>query len=646
MSEIIYLGDPLFSRGPDGKPKSLIATAFPHYDTLVTLPTIHALQIEAFVDARKQQRVAEGAELTKEEEKEIRNDAVPLVIDGDFVQIRPDPDDMPLAFRADKLLQKEVSKRQIKYLNVFNEKVRDALKRRGELYRIARLPTSRDEMKDQLLRAKTALGGQPIYYFNATTGTRVLTCHEFARLGDLDGPQLRQHLAEICKFSARSNAKHHAEVTFYMADDSFTAESFAGYDFAAMEEKDLRAVFEDLRRRFQCAVPPEFREDNLDHGSWRHHMFSALVTETDEVLQEEVLLSLSPEFFMQIRWLPGGRIRNGDLVFDEVFQEELHDPCAQNAREFLYNLVRGHEDLEYVNIGLVVNSLSRRPQCEGRREVYVAVIKRRAEASESVSVIRLQKWGVREHLNDGFSEPYAMYKSDEYTEYILDRRFACRYLGMNVLRGIHARKICERYSASWTGPRGIMIWSPYFERAYVYGIATDKMPRPLFEDPEFCQRFARLLGRAAASDIITGRCDMNGNCLFDDGDEIVIQDEDGMPDKIILAEQPGTFRDFRRPLPALAAAYADPVNRRRDWLANPGEFARVYLEAFVERFACIQDKYRKRRKAFDTLFQNRPYNTEGSFAYRWEQVLKRLDQTDPLELAKLIQANIRLRVGS
>lgn len=645
MSAINYFGAPLFAPGPEGKPTWLIATAFPHYDTVVTLRTIHALQIEAFVEA-KRQRPAGAAPMTAEEEREIRKDAVPLVLDGDCVQIRPDPDDMPLAFRADKLLRREFSKRRIKYLNVFNEKVRDALKRRGELYRIARLPTSRQEIKEKILQAKVALGGRPIYYYNATTGNRALTCQEFSQLGDLEGPQLRRHLVEIREFSGRSNAQLHPEITFYMADDSFTSESFACYDFATMAESDLRAVFEDLRRRFQCAVPPEFREDNLDNGSWRHHMFSALVTETDELLQEEVLLSLSPEFFMQVRWLPGGRIRNGELAFDEVFHEQLQDPSAQNAREFLYNLVRSHEDLEYVNIGRVVNSLSRRPQGEGRREVYLAVMKRRGEPSESVSVIRLQKWGVREHLNDGLPEPNAMYKSDEYTEYILDRRFACRYLEMNILQGISARKICEHYVGPGAGPGGIMIWSPYFERAYVDGIATDKMPRSSFGNPEFCRRFARLLGEAAAPDLITGRCDMHGHCLFDDGDEIVIQDESDMPAEIILAEQPGTFRSYRQPLEDLAAAYADPVNRRRDWVANPEEFARIYVEAFTARFVSIQDKYRTRRKAFDTLFQNRPYNPEGSFAFRWEQVLKRLDQTDPAELAKIIQANIRLAVGS
>ena len=76
-------------------------------------------------------------------------------------------------------------------------------------------------------------------------------------------------------------------------------------------------------------------------------------------------------------------------------------------------------------------------------------------------------------------------------------------------------------------------------------------PRTRCRDPvlgiEFCRRFARLLGEAAAPDLITGRCDMHGHCLFDDGDEIVIRTSD-MPAEIILAEQPGTFRSYRQPL--------------------------------------------------------------------------------------------------
>ena len=470
----------------------------------------------------------------------------------------------------------------------------------------------------------------------------------------MEESELRGHLAEIQEFSLQSNSHSYPEIGFFMADVSFAAETFAPFDFRALESKALRAVYEDLCRRFHDAVEPAFWEDSLDDDTWRNRMFSALIAETGDVVQEDVLLALSPEFHMQIQWLPGGRIINGELLFDEVFHEDHCNsgdsqrelPCDHNVREFLYNLVRSYEDLEYVNIGRVVNSLSRRPQRRGRREVYIAVIKRNGHAEELVSIIRMQKWGVREHLNDGLPLLQAMFRSDEYTEYVLDRRFACHHLGMNIPKHINTRKVCEQYVGSQMGPTGTVIWSPYFRRAYIRGIATDKMPRQRFQDADFSLRFARLLGIAAAPNIIVGRCDdIEKKVLFDDGDEVVIEDASGMPIDIVVADQTGTFADYRKPLQASAAAYADPINRRLEYLPDPETFARAYLDAFVEKFSCVQEKYRRRRKQFDTLFKNRPYSEDGSFAYRWEQILKRLDDTDPSELAQLIQASLQAAVA-
>ena len=308
--------------------------------------------------------------------------------------------------------------------------------------------------------------------------------------------------------------------------------------------------------------------------------------------------------------------------------------------------MRSYEDLEYANIGRVVNSLSRRPQRRGRRDVYIAVIKRLSYPQEIVSIIRMQKWGVREHMGDGVPLLHAMFKSDEYTEYVLDRRFACHHLGMNIPKHITTRKVCERYVGCQTGPAGTMIWSPYFRRAYIPGIATDKMPRQRFRDASFSLEFARQLGLAAAPNIIVGRCDdIEEKVLFDDGDEVVIEDAQGMPVEIKVADQTGTFVDYLKPLQASAAAYADPVNRRIEYLPDPEGFARAYLDAFIEKFSCVQEKYRRRRKAFDTLFKNRPYSVDGSLAYRWEQVLKRLDQTDPRELAEIIQSHLQIQVA-
>ena len=91
-----------------------------------------------------------------------------------------------------------------------------------------------------------------------------------------------------------------------------------------------------------------------------------------------------------------------------------------------------------------------------------------------------------------------------------------------------------------------------------------------------------------------------------------------------------------------APFYAGPVNRRRDDVPDPAQFADVYLKAFGSRFRRLQAEYRRRRRAFDTLFKYRKWDPNGSFAYRWEQILARLDRTDANALTEVIRENLNL----
>ena len=77
-------------------------------------------------------------------------------------------------------------------------------------------------------------------------------------------------------------------------------------------------------------------------------------------------------------------------------------------------------------------------------------------------------------------------------------------------------------------------------------------------------------------------------------------------------------------------------------MPDPKAFATAYLNAFREELVSIQGDYRKRRRAFDTLFKHCKYDSGGSFAYRWECVLRRLDHTDPDELVEAIRRQIRV----
>ena len=74
--------------------------------------------------------------------------------------------------------------------------------------------------------------------------------------------------------------------------------------------------------------------------------------------------------------------------------------------------------------------------------------------------------------------------------------------------------------------------------------------------------------------MIVGRCDLQGRVVFDDGDEVVIENEHGLPVEIVVADQMGTFADYRTELEHFAAR----ICRRRSiagspLLADPEEFA-------------------------------------------------------------------------
>ncbi len=120
----------------------------------------------------------------------------------------------------------------------------------------------------------------------------------------------------------------------------------------------------------------------------------------------------------------------------------------------------------------------------------------------------------------------------------------------------------------------------------------------------------------------------------------MVFDPGGMPHDIVVADHTGTFNDYACPLAEFTAKYALPVTRRRSSLPDPASFARAYCAAFEDRFQRIQDDYRRRRKAFDSLFLHLPAQAPGSFAYRWKRVLARLDETSPRALAAAVRGNI------
>jgi hypothetical protein len=638
--------------------KCRIATLFVTDRVLVTLPGIHATQRQAWIDLVEDRRKEAGVgPLSGDEYTALWNDAVDLIIEDGIAYIRPEPTKMDLAFAGDDLLQEKTSKQKIKFLLAYHPAVRRAVRRRGELWRIAPVPESTDDTKKLIRNSRTGIGGRAIYYYNKYTGTRFLTYQEFVGLGTYAESLLRQHLAEIRACAERVNTQKNSELRFFAADRTFSARDFAPHDFDAMPSDQLWSMFDHLKERFRKAVDPVFLHDDLDSAPWRHKMAAELVPPRrllDEDVPEEDVLGLSAEFHLNVLWLPGARIEHDELCFDSVFDAAGCDPqlralCHDIVRKMIFNFVREYGPLEYVNIGQVMEPMIRpgggrvRPRPSGgRREVYLAELKFADRDQESLRVIRFMKYDVRHYLELGKKLEEAMILAEDYREWVLNRRLACRQLTMDVPRWIHDHKVREWYSLDPNRPdRGFPIWSTYFERAYVYGVASDKIPPHRFESLEYSLRFARLMGEAAATNLIVGRSHPSGYVYFDDGDEVIIEDKDHMPAEIVVADPTGAFNNFAGDLKDSLGNYASPIRSRIGRVPQPHSFLEAYLDGFLEKFQAIQQEYRTRQRIFHSFFRHEPEDERGNLSYRWRLILERLNQANPAEIAEIIRQQVK-----
>jgi hypothetical protein len=651
--QLRLIGPHPFAKDNGGQQLTRIGTLFPDQSILYTqAPGVHAWQRLAFIELLNAERSGQDRPpLTSAEEEQLCAGSVDLVFEADHVLIRPDPARIELALAADDLLQLVISKRQVKFLSVADPRLRDAIKQRGEYWRLSSLPKTHDGKRILVLGSKVSISGLAIYFYNRLTGTRWLTYQEFEQLGTLDPPTLRRHLQEIADHGVRFNRLGHPEVDFFGVDQGhFGTKAFSSVTYDQMPEQQLRGHYEDLKQQFRAAVPEVLAKDDLQNKTWTQRMLSTLFLEGNESETEQILSGLSPEFFLQIEWLPGGRFEEGEFLVDSVFDEaashpadaELQRLCDPRAKEIILNFTRDYGRLDYINVGRLPESLSLgRPQSEGRRGVYLVEFHVRDQEVPVRRFLRLQKWGVWEHLDEGKDLLESILESDEYTDYLLDRRLGCRQLGMNLCRRSVMRRLNEIYAGANERHRGQVIRTTYFERDYVPGIATDKLPVERFSRPGYACQLAALLGHAAASSMIVGRSLTDARPAFDDGDEVVLEAEGGLPVEILVADHSGAFTEYTLPLQSFAEDYARPVNKREGIVPEPIQFAEAYLAAFHDQYTRIQNDYRKRRKAFDNLFRHCKYDPAGSFAFRWECVLRRLDGTEVEDITAAIRRHVR-----
>ena len=657
----------LFAKNPDGTYVSSIATLFPRHKLLLNRPPMHWMQqCLVFPEWFRKQR--ETAGLTAPGKAKVdweSRECVDLVLDaGDVVLIRPELERMDLALAADELLQTvfKVPKHRVRFLSVHVPRVRQVLRERGELWRISTPPTDPPEVQRTIANCRVAIREAPLYYHSRLTGTRWLTFAGFDGLGGLEDAALARQLGEIAEFSVRRNRHGNPEVDFFAADvRQFGSPLFVGLAPATMGSADLRRRYAELLERFREATPAAFHQDRPRDEGWRDAMFKTITGSARDDQTTEVLLDPGAEQWLKIRWLPGGRFHKREFIFESVFPQPDSEPADEQlkplwdplARGFIANFIREYGDVEYLNLGRVETQRGTPPPHGARRGVYLAEVKVRGENHPRLLFLRLQRWGIRERLLEPDENRRlkdlvrAVFETEEYVDYTLDRRLACLQLGVRLPHRVHMRRVAERYPGPLAEYVGRYFPVIYYEREYLPGIPSNRISSAKLNDPAYACALARLLGQAAALNIVVGRTDTPNPAtaptviLFDEGDEVVVEGSDGLPREVVLTDHGGTFADYLTPsLLTFAEAYAAPLNRRWGQVQDPQEFAVIYLDAFRQEFEGLQNEYRRFPEAFDNLFKHL-VNSPGGFADRWEQVLKLMNTTNATALVEAIRGFIK-----
>lgn len=646
------LGDSIFAKNPDGTLKSRIGTLFFRTPGLVTLRGVHAMQRIAWTCELNRIRAEEGRPvLTEAEAMAEWNDSADLLFSDDCVYIRPSPNRLDLAFKADEVLQTLVSKRRIRFLNTHSAEVRDALRARGENWRMSRAPQSPEEIVRAINGAHVSISHEPVYYYNGHTGTRWLTVGGYGIVSALDDDAFRAQIGEIVRGLGSRNRLGQVEVALFPPSlDPEVSKAMLALRPDEMDIATLRAAVDAVVTKWRMAMPAALREETTDNFEWRAEMNATLsaVPNATVVGDQDLIQGISPEFYRQIEWLPGGRMENDELIFDSVWDEakRTQDPtllelCDHRVRSMLFNLVRLVGTLEYVNIGRIPRSLTRRPVANVRRgDVFILQCKEK-DAKPRAYIVRFQKWGVAEHLDEGKDMLRSIIEANEYADYILDRRLACRQLGMNLPHHLWSGQFAERYSGQ-NQYAGAHVQANYYVRAYISGIASDKIPPERFRNPAFALAFAKLIGRAAAIDLVVGRAvTETGQSLFDTNYEVLRCGPDGLPCDLVVTDHAGSFVKYREPFNELVAPYANVVLRREKFVADFATFAKTYVQSFEQALVEVQTAYRANRRAFDDLFLHRTFDDAGSGAFRWCSILRRLDECNPADVAALLRREIQ-----
>jgi len=638
VNGVLVLGPELFVRNGLGEPLSPLASVFPRYRAVVAGRGIHAMLAQTLVEFLQEHPGEAAAPFTPQD---VYEDAMAVLVHDPHILVRSVPSDMERVFAADELLQRLWPKEIIQFTGIHQPEVRRAVRRRGESWRISPHPRTPREIVRRIRSSRVHVHTGAVYYHNVPRGGRYLTREEFMRIRPLlrrSPPEACARIREILQLSGLRNKLGARELSLFLPCDEgldlHPLEGVAELLESAGEEGLLEAelIFDRFAECFAKRAAGEFFAEDKHNPAWRTAMFCRLF-DIEETTLEEWSLGLSPEFHLNVRWLPGARLEKGGPVFEEKAEPRV--------RSIIQHFVRTRHPLLSINVGRVESPQTERTRTGERREVYIVVLGL-GDGGEALRLVRMMKWDVFHRLQCDIPLPRAIEETYRYRDYILDRLDAARKLGISIPE---FREIRLQEEIPNIGTVPVFL----FEREYVVGKATDKIPLSSYARPGFIVQLAGLLAVGAAASLAIGRASpQTGEYFFDDGDEVIQFCGRGLPECLIVSETTGSFNDCRTPMAAMLPHYlkhlASHLETARRQGVDPKQLEEA-VEAFQNSLAAeirrMQKLLEPPKSPLRSLFDDRS-REEGGIRRRWELLLQRLESTDAEELLQVVRSSPKL----
>ncbi len=631
---ITIIGPDLFEEDADGKLLSPIASVFPRFRAVVTLRGIHATHAAVMISYLRGKISELGtAKPDLEIEEEVFRDMVPLVLRNSLLLIRSDPEDMEHVFDADRIVQALLPRGRIQFTGQDIDEIKRKLRKRGESWRMCTAPRSVREIEDYIRSSRVQVSTGMTVYYSARTGARFLTHEEFMRIRPLlrtDSPEALARLNEIATLFAHRNSWGIRELSFFLPADK-TVDCAVVEKMSSIIEllkagrvKESESLFDSFADEFAERAGAALALDDEKNAVWRTTMFCRLY-DIDEHEMEEWALGLSPEFHLNMKWLPGGTVINGELVFDPITNQRV-----KGMLSYYWNKTGGYLS---INLGRVELPLTARDISGEERDVYLVVITTKG-GRESIRLVRHMKYDVLHRVKLGVPIQQAVKDTFTYRNYIADRLLAAAELGFPILTYNEIR-VEEDIPGLGKVP------AFFFERQYIPGIVTDKIPLAYYRKPDFMVELSRLLGIAAAFTLVLGRASpRTGNIFFDDGDELIQFNNSAIPWRLVIIETTGSFTNWTTPLISLLPQCIERFRSHLEKAASGGVTPALLRESVSEFADSLAGKISDVMDIASTvslrdLFNDRAYE-QGGIRDRWEGILRRLDQTSTGELKERI----------